>query len=144
MTTTREPHTVAAAMARGELDEEEAYFVLRFAGHYGYSESIRRLGGLWKRLRHKVIWIGGWERPELLQWDEGLPAFEPRRRGRWADPTPMTLFGRITYYGWGIQVELKSTYLVVVFARRNDPGRAYLSTDGTPGRASRFFWGGPT
>ena len=36
-------HSIAAAMARGELTEEEAYFVLRFAGHQGYDKAIRKL-----------------------------------------------------------------------------------------------------
>lgn len=123
-------HTIAEAMKRGELDEEEAYFILRFAGHHGYREAIRRLtpeGRLW-HARRWLIWFGGWERPHLIQWDAGKPAFEMK-----GDPTPVGLFGhRFTHYGWGWQLRTRTGFLVYSRARPNRDAEFYWSPDGTP------------
>jgi hypothetical protein len=92
-------HTIKAAMARGELTEEEAFFVLRFAGHYGYETAIKRLEGrsLLSRARKWLVWFGGWEVGELCQWDLGWPAWRFDR-----GVTPISFFGhRLTFFrGW--------------------------------------------
>lgn len=119
-------YTSAAAMARNELTEEEAYFLLRFAGHYGYERTIRRFDPWWRRLRTWVVWFGGWECPELLQWDEGRPAFQVK-----GDPYPLSLFGHlVTFYGGWLQLRWFGGWVVVSWKERI---YAYWSPDGTPG-----------
>lgn len=130
-------HSVEAALARGELSEEEAFFVLRFAGRLGYERAMRRLYGPWHTWRKWLLWVGGWEHPALSQWDRGVPAWEVfvRRNGRWriADPTPFSLFGhRVTCYGWGWQVKCFKGYLVWVGRREAAKWRLYWSPNGTP------------
>lgn len=116
-------HTVRDAMQRGELSEEEAYFVLRFAGRMGYKRAMNRLGSPLKTIRQWVIWIGGWEIPDLMQWDMGKPAWQIGR-----DPTPVSLLGhRATFYGWGWQVKVASGWLV--YAK---PYGLFWSPNGTP------------
>lgn len=69
-----------------------------------------------------------------------------RRMGRWiysrVSPrlrTPANMFGQcVTLYGWGLDVRLPWTILVVAW---NGRWRAYLSDNGTPGRAHRWFFG---
>jgi len=101
-----EPQNVQAAMARGELSEAEAYFVLRFAGRHGYNKAMARMDfsrlPLLRRARKWFVWFGGWEVPELSQWDSGRSAWEIRKGGRWRDPFPLSLFGhRVTFFsGW--------------------------------------------
>ena len=150
-------HTVRAAMEYSELSEEEAYFLLRFAGRVGYERAIRRLSGKplhqWRRW---LIWIGGWENPELTRWDRGKRAWEPVRewlgRLEWASPYPISLFGhRITFFGsrasgnpfalgW-FQVKSKFLRGVITWYPYREAGDArptlYWSPDGTPshGRA---------
>lgn len=152
MATLHEPHTVEAAMTRGELTEDEAYFVLRFAGRVGYDRAIKRLAGRpLHRLRKWLVWFGGWENPELSQWDRGKPAWELRRtneftgKSRWADPFPLALFGhRIAFFGWGAQARVRRGY--VTLSRGRAKGRLsklYWSPDGTPQHPrARFFVGG--
>jgi hypothetical protein len=126
-------HTIAEAMARGELDEEEAYFILRFAGHYGYKESIERMkGNPLKRARRWLAWIGGWETPELLQWDEGWPAMRPFRvvdgKVKLNGPTPVSLFGhRVTIQHFGFYMRVGGGYLCFY----NDPKRIFWSPNAT-------------
>jgi hypothetical protein len=116
-------HTVADAMARRELTEEEAYFVLRFAGHYGYKNTMDRFHSPLKRLRKWFVWVGGWEEPELSQWDRGEPAWKLSR-----DPMPFSLFGhRVTFYGWGWSAKVGKGWLV--WSRSSG---LYWSPNGTP------------
>ena len=128
-----EPHTIEAALRRGELTEEEAYFVLRFAGQLGYDKAIRRLSDPLKVAREWLIWIGGWEHTELGQWDRGQPAWEVFRRGELRDPTPVSMLGhRITInrcglYSW-VNVRFGSGYLHA----RLDGSTVYWSPNGTP------------
>lgn len=128
-------HNVAAAMARGELDEEEAYYVLRFAGRFGYREAMRRLDpkGPLSRARRWLVWIGGWESPELCRWDRGWPAWRTD-----ADPTPVSLLGHlVTFYGWGAELRVAGGHLV--YTRRD--GHLYWSPDATPSHSGVVeFW----
>jgi hypothetical protein len=82
------------------------------------------------RLRQKVIWFGGWERANCGGWRFRL---EP---GLWMDPFPLSLFGCITFYGWGLQVRLPHTFFVWTW--RGDRGM-YVSPDGTPNKATRWI-----
>ena len=126
-----ESHTVTNAMRRGELSEDEAYFVLRFAGRRGYGDAIRRMTPWTKRLRKKFLWIGGWEVPELMQWDLGKPAWEPRREdGRWRPAYPVTLLDTLTVFGGWWQLACFGGCLVWAF---NQGDGCYWSPDGTPG-----------
>jgi hypothetical protein len=146
-----ESHTVQAAMERGELTEDEAYFVLRFAGRVGYDKAIKRLAGRpLHKLRKWLVWFGGWEHPELSQWDRGVPAWEFRRRNefsgkvRWLDPFPLSLFGgRVTFFSWGFQVKVRRGWLVASGAYANSlPTKLYWSPNGTPQHErARFFVG---
>lgn len=128
-----EPHTIEAALRRGELTDEEAYFVLRFAGQLGYRKAINRLSDPLKVARKWLVWVGGWEHPELGQWDRGQPAWEIFSRGRLNDPTPVSLLGhRITVNrcnrsGW-VDLRICDGYLHVRF----DGSAAYWSPDATP------------
>lgn len=54
---------------------------------------------------------------------------------RWKFPW---MVGPITFYGWGLNVELKKTYFSWKWKVNN---YAYLSPDGTPQRATKWFWG---
>jgi len=118
-----ENHTVAAAMARGELTDEEAYFILRFAGHYGYKYTMGLFDSPLKKLRKWFVWFGGWEKPKLLQWDSGEPAWNFSK-----DPTPVSLCGhRFTYFGWGWELRIGGGWLV-----RSNTSGLYWSPNGTP------------
>lgn len=138
-------HTLAAVMARGELTEEEAYFILRFAGRLGYAKAIRRLSNPWRTLRKWFVWIGGWEHSELGQWDRGLPAWEPFRRGELQDPTPISFFGhRITIQNRWLSVQIGRGYLNILFPNyvKTRYGHVYWSPNGTPQHPqARFFIG---
>ena len=128
-----EPHTIEAALRRGELTEDEAYFVLRFAGRVGYSKAIKRLKGPLKAARRWLVWAGGWEHPELGQWDRGEPPWEFFTRGRLNSPTPLSFFGhRITINGCGenrwIDLRIGGGYMHA----RLDGSAVYWSPDATP------------
>lgn len=130
-----ESHDTTSAMRRGELEEEEAYFVLRFAGRLGYRAAMRRLTSPTKRLRQWFIWFGGWETPELCQWDMGWPAWKLRLdSGAWRSPTPVSILGhRATWYGWGGQARMFGGLLTVSWRPSSSSGwRLYWSPDGTP------------
>src|SRR5688572_18137554 len=109
-------HSIKAAMERGEMDEEEAFFVLRFAGHLGYSEAIRRLNPdpWWTRLRQWFVKSLGKESPHLLRWDQAQPAWRSDRE--WL---PLMLFGkRITIQWFGIDIEVPRTRLCIRWRNR--------------------------
>ena len=136
-------------MGLGELTEEEAYFVLRFAGRAGYSRAIGALtdvavpSGRLRRLVRRRIWIGGWEHPELLQWDKGLPAFEPVRDGKVRSPYPIKI-GPLTLYGWGANLDVPGGCLVASWGRRSGwPVEVYISPNGTPHHPNVRWIAGP-
>ena len=139
-----ETHAVSAALARGELNDDEAYFVLRFAGHHGYREAIRRLNPdpWWRRARRWLVWFGGWEAPHLSQWDRGLPAFKIK-----GSPTPLSLFGhRVTFQWFGFTVDLPGRLTrLCVYWRSGHSGpriwRVFLSPDSTSSSATHWFIG---
>jgi len=138
---------IKQAMEREELTEEEAYFILRFAGHMGYEKAIRRLENPWKRLRRWFVWFGGWERPELSQWDRGAKAWDffntYSGKRRLNSPTPMSMLGhRITFFGWGLQVKVgKGSFVVASNSANGRADRAYWSPDGTPQNPNaKTFW----
>lgn len=143
-------HTIEAAMKRGELTEEEAFFILRFAGNMGYGKAIKRLTpSLMQPLRRWFIWIGGWERPELSQWDRGVKAWDifgkdcVTGKTKVNGPTPLSLFGhRITFQCWGIRMKWGRGHLTwssdYAYFK---PTKLYWSPDGTPGHPNaKFFW----
>jgi hypothetical protein len=138
-------------MSRGELTDEEAFFVLRYAGRMGYRRAIKRLspGYPWQQWREKVVWFGGWESSELTQWDRGAPAWRIRSRCeytgkvRWHDPFPLRLFNRLTFFGWGWQLRIRRGYLCFskTYAYEAFPDKLFWSPDGTPQNPrARFFW----
>jgi len=116
------------------------YFVLRFADRVGYKAAIKRLTGKPLRdLRRKIVWFGGWESPELSQWDRGVPAWDifardhrsekPRRRI--TNPFPLTILSVLTCYGWGWNLRLGRGYLVYS-SYETGRRRCYWSPNGTP------------
>lgn len=126
-------HTIKDAMDRGELDEEEAFFVLRFAGRHGYKEAMRRLDTRSRatRLRRWFVTFSGWERPHLMQWDSGAPAFEAK-----GDPTPVSLFGRrFVFFGRFEEMRVAGGWLVFSRSKCDGGTRLYWSPDGTPQHA---------
>ncbi len=134
-------HSVAGAMSRGELDEEEAFFVLRYAGHHGYKEAMRRLmpWSRFKRVRRWLVWFGGWEAPELSQWDRGAKAFEIK-----GSPFPLSFFGghvTLQRFGVDIDVPFRRTRLCI---RWRDGFRVFVSPDCTPGSATTWIIGRAT
>ncbi len=144
-------HDIKAAMERGELTEEEAFFVLRFAGNLGYDRAIRRMKNPLKVLRRWFVWIGGWETAELSQWDRGKKPWElfgscgslkgPKRYIK--SPFSVSLFGRrITCFGWGIQVKTRRGYLCASSDYAGGlPTKLYWSPNGTPGHPeARMYW----
>lgn len=126
-TRTSHKHTVAEAMAMTQFDEEDVYFLVRFAGYHGYSRAMRRLSpNRLRDFRQKyLVWFGGWESPELCQWDLGWPAWRITR-----NPYPLTIFGLLTLFsGWG-QLKIGRGYLV--WPGKHQGGGIYWSPDGTP------------
>lgn len=83
------------------------------------------------RARQRVIWFGGWEEANCGGW-----RFRARSSKRWMGPTPVSVLRVFTYYGWGWQLRIPGTILV------KSPNGLYLSPDGTPGSATRWFIGG--
>ena len=83
------------------------------------------------RARHRLIWFGGWERVNCGGW-------QLRRWGRWLDPYPLSILGRLTFYGWGLQCRLPGTIFVWSW---HGARRAYFSPDGTPRSATRWITG---
>ncbi len=127
------PHTIEAAMALGELDEDEAYFILRIAGHLGYDKAQKRMLSPVSRLRRWLIWIGGWEVPSLIQWDQGEPAWKIKGR----DPFPISLFGhRISIFSDWISISLKELQGEIVI---KSTGEVYFWQDYTPYDSRHIF-----
>jgi hypothetical protein len=79
------------------------------------------------RMRQRVIWFGGWEEANCGGWSFRIAG------GRWASPTPVSVFRVFTLYGWGWQVRLPWTILV------RSPEGVYFSPDGTPSRATLWL-----
>lgn len=106
------------------------------------------------RIRHWVIWIGGWEKANGEGWHilrkNPHPLLYPGWRGHIQSPTPWSLFGhRFTHYGWGWNLRIGRDYLTYVKRQRYCDGRTltthrlYLSPDGTPGQAHVWLLGWP-
>lgn len=95
---------------------------------------------LHKRIRRWFVWVGGWEFPNSMGWELFHRVWiRGRKHWRLKDPTPVALFGhRFVHYGWGLTVRLGSTYFCWTWEKTH---RAYLSPNGTPTKATRFFWG---
>jgi hypothetical protein len=128
------PHTIPAALEITGLSEEEAYFILRFAGKLGYDKAIKRLdGNILYRFRRWLIWVGGWEKSKLQQWDAGKPAWKSRYEGKWKDPTPLSLFGhRITFMGRWLEFKVFASDFVIHWPDHLGGWGIYLSPNGTP------------
>lgn len=163
------PHTIPVAIALSGLSEDELYFIIRFAGNLGYDEAIARLNPApWhKKLRRKIIWVGGWEMPQLMQWDEGCSAWQIYRDYVEIDPNdttplwkrrikrffnsfcdvyPLTLFDVLTFNTFGITLSVNlwklKGYLVLSRARVFDSiSKLYWSPNGTPQHPdAKFLW----
>lgn len=91
------------------------------------NERKHTLAGKLCRLRHKLVWFGGWEKANCLGW---------RFKG---DPFPLTILGTLTLFGHWLQLRLPGTWLVISFRERY----AYVSPDGTPRGATRWLYGKP-
>lgn len=93
------------------------------------NERKHTIAGKLCRLRHHLIWFGGWEKANCLGW---------RFKG---DPFPLTIAGfmggGLTIFGHWLNVRIPSTWLVVNFRERY----AYVSPDGTPQGATRWLYG---
>lgn len=143
-----ESHMAQTALNRGELTDEEAYYILRFAGRMGYDRAIRRLspGYPWRNLRRWFVRTG-WETPELGQWDGNLPRWRFVERDRytgklrWFDPFPLTILNRLTIFGRWWHLRCFGGYLVCSneYAYKW-PNKLYWSRNGTPWQNARVFW----
>lgn len=137
-------HTIESAMSRGELDEEEAFFVLRFAGHLGYREAIRRLNPdpWWTRLRQWFVKFLGAEKPHLMRWDNGAKAWDAKH-----GVMPIMLFGkRITIQWFGVDIEVPKTRLCIRWRDKHTGPRSwrvFLSPNCTPWAATHWLIGKP-
>lgn len=95
---------------------------------------------LFRRVRRWIVWIGGWERASS-GWRLVI-VFRGRRR--LVSPAPVSLAGhRFTWFGWGWQVRCGRDWLVWCYPAREQPRRVYLSPNGTPSRAWKWFAGAP-
>lgn len=104
---------------------------LRFAVNAAIITDRRSTLAYWLcRWRQKLIWFGGWERPNC-------GGFDLWRYGKLASPAPLTVASVFTHYGWGWQLRLPGTILV----RSKPSGCLYLSPDGTPRSATRWLIG---
>lgn len=104
-----------------------------------------------KRARQWLAWFGGWEKANGAGWQFRIPTTRMvggKLQRQWIPmgPTPVALFGhRVTFYGWGINVRVGDRRGGILcwhwqpgqFGR----GYCYTSRDGTPHRATRWFWG---
>jgi hypothetical protein len=92
--------------------------------------------GLLKRIALWVLWPGGWQ--TFTTW----PLRERVKPHYW---TPFSLFGhRLTFFGWGVQWRVKGGYCVLSGLNHPErPARIYWSPDGTPDRATVWFWRAP-
>ena len=132
--------TIEAALEQSGITADEAYFIIRLAGLHGYRAACKKLAlSPMREFRQRLLWFGGWEVPDLMQTDRGLPAWRFRLEGgTWMPPWPVSILRRLTVFSWGAQLSIFGTYAVVVWRG----GRcAYLSPDGTPSHATRFLWG---
>jgi hypothetical protein len=142
-----EGHTIAAAMRRKELTEEEAYFVLRFAGHMGYERAIRLLSARnpLRLFRRWLVYISGWETPELMQWDMGVPAWKLRLQvgdnAILARPWPVAMFGhRFKIFSYGLSIHLPNKRILCI--THLPTWAIYTSPDGTPShRRAHYYLG---
>lgn len=133
--------TIEAALEQSGITADEAYFIIRLAGLHGYRASCKKLAlSPLREFRQRFLWVGGWEVPDLMQTDRGLPAWRFRLDGgHWMPPWPVDIMRRLTVFSWGAQLSIFGTYAVVVWGCGSM--RAYLSPDGTPSSATRFLWG---
>lgn len=89
------------------------------------NERKHTVAGKLCRLRHKLVWFGGWEKANCLGW---------RLKG---DPFPLTILSTLTLFGHWMQLRLPGTWLVINFRERY----AYVSPDGTPQGATKWLYG---
>jgi hypothetical protein len=126
-------HTINDALAFTGLTEEEAYFLLMYAGWHGYGKAIDRLQpSRFRRWRQKhLIHFMGWEPPYLMQWREGTGnwVFRHKRTNNRKDPYPIAVLGVLVLFGGWLQLKIGRQYLVWNYRHRY----AYTSPDGTPG-----------
>lgn len=133
-------HSLAAAVRNSGMDEDQLWFIVRFAAEHGYDKAIRMLSprSTVSRARRWLVWVGGWE-SSALSILRGEPAWRTDR-----DPFPVSILGhRATFFGASFagtdverhwwQVRVAGGYLV---------GRwrswLYWSPDGTPGHPDAF------
>lgn len=94
------------------------------------SERQRTLAYRLCRWRQKLIWFGGWERPNCGGFDWR------KSSGGIQSPTPVTVANCLTLFGdWW---HLKLPWTILVWSRDNG---VYLSPDGTPRSATRWLIG---
>lgn len=109
----------------------------RWNGEYWYAD--RR--SLWKRVRQWFVWVGGWEKANGAGWQFRIP-YVGKPDWLWLSAAPVSVFGhRATWYGWGIDVRFG--WCSFTWDWRVERC-AYLSPDGTPGRAFHWLWGTPS
>jgi hypothetical protein len=110
---------------------------------------------LWVRARKWVAWFGGWEEPNtgkfrrdhVASWFKWLAAGAPRdATGVW-DPLPVSLFGhRMTIQPFGVSFSTDRGHLCFYRGEGVAASRGwyvYLSPDGTPSSATRWYYNPP-
>jgi hypothetical protein len=98
---------------------------IRFNGEFWY-EDTRSLA---KRVAEWIVWVGGWS--TFRKFSLGF---------RLRHLTPVSIVGhRTTFYGHWFDVKTPEGVLVVNLRERY----AFISRDGTPGRAHLWLYGAP-
>lgn len=130
-----DPHAVAAFHFFADPNAPESVeHRLRFAVNAAIITERRSTLAYWLcRWRQKLIWFGGWERPNCGGWDlrkVSGPGIQ--------SPAPVTVCSALTIYGRGWW-HLKLPGTILVWSNRS--GGVYLSPDGTPRSATRWLIG---
>jgi hypothetical protein len=124
-----DPYELAAAMYNspgGDFPSHHGYR-LRAAVNAALIADRRRRPWYWLRLaRQKLLWVGGWEEPNCGGW---RPTWEYGLKS----PFPVTVLSSLTLFGGWWQCRIFGTYLTW------SHGKVYLSPDGTPRSATRWF-----
>jgi hypothetical protein len=115
---------------------------IKWNGEFWYVD--RR--SVWLRLRSWVIWVGGWEDGAAGGGHRWRLHTSGSGKNYRMGPTPLSLLGhRVTFLGWGLQIQLRHGYFTWVWHpyrwRGQRWGRGYISRDGTPNHAHHWLWG---
>lgn len=160
-----ERHSAIVALERTPLEDEEIYYIIRYAERLGYDKAIKRLtpGNPLQKFRRWLVWIGGWERAELSKWDRGVPHWDIWRADAYyrpganrvvrffrhiRDPRPISLFGHfLSMVNWDLTISLENLrsgwgfFCLTSSYAYTLPDKLYWSPNGTPcHERARIFW----